>query len=272
MDDDVLCLGDGTGCQHEADAALGLGAVVFLEGFRGGAAVLAVLLEGDAAAGEALFQQLHLILGGAVENFGGQVYGHIGTGHVQQLLAGGAVSPFFVDLLLFGAKVSLQRIEGVEAQTLGESLIRCGRDFLGQRAELDLELCGLAGQLRQAEVLRVSKVEAEHLAGTVAVDGLLGGGHQLTVAQHDHDLLHPAVGDLLAVHVAGKVQQSAEAAPGRFGGGVVDRVHPGLVDKLDVHSLVGDRADVTGDSQALVLAQLHFRRILLIHSGVLLMT
>ena len=106
----------------------------------------------------------------------------------------------------------------------------------------------------------------------MAVDGLLSGGHQLAVAQHDHDLLHPAVGDLLAVHVAGKVQQGAEAALGRFGGGVVDRVHPGLVDKLDVHSLVGDRADVTGDSQALVLAQLHFRRVLLIHSGVLLMT
>ena len=99
-----------------------------------------MLLEGDAAAGEALFQQLHLILGGAVENFGGQVYGHVGTGHVQQLLSGGAVSPFLVDFLLFGAKVSLQRVEGVEAQTPGESLIRCGRDFLGQRAELDLEL------------------------------------------------------------------------------------------------------------------------------------
>ena len=272
MDDDVFRLGDGLGGQHEADAALGLCAVVLLEGFRSGAAVLAVLLEGNAAAGEALFQQLHFVLGGAVENFGGQVHGHVGTGHVQQLLSGGAVSPFLVDLLLFGAKVSLQRIEGVEAQTLGESLIRCGRDFLGQRAELDLELCGLAGQLRQAEVLRVSKVEAEHLAGAVTVDGLLGGGHQLAVAQHDHDLLHPAVGDLLAVHVAGKVQQGAEAALGRFGGGVVDRVHPGLVDKLDVHGLVGDGADVTGDSQALVLAQLHFRRVLLIHSGVLLMT
>ena len=207
-----------------------------------------MLLEGDAAAGEALFQQLHFVLGGAVENFGGQVHGHVGTGHVQQLLSGGAVSPFLVDLLLFGAKVSLQRIEGVKAQTLGESLIRCGRDFLGQRAEFDLELCGLAGQLRQAEVLRVSKVEAEHLAGTVTVDGLLGGGHQLAVAQHDHDLLHPAVGDLLAIHVAGKVQQGAEAALGRFGGGVVDGVHPGLVDKLDVHSLVGNGADVTGDS------------------------
>ena len=232
-----------------------------------------MLLEGDAAAGEAFFQQLHLILGGAVENFGGQVHGHVGAGHVQQLLAGGAVSPFLVDLLLFGAKVSFQSVDGVEAQTLGESLIRGRGDLLGQRAELDLELCGLAGQLGQAEVLRVSKVEAEHLAGTVAVDGLLGGGHQLAVTQHDHDLLHPAVGDLLAVHVAGKVQQSAEAALGRFGGGAVDGVHPGLVDKLDVHGLVGDRADVTGDSQALVLAQLHFRRVLfLIHSGVLLMT
>jgi hypothetical protein len=29
---------------------------------------------------------------------------------------------------------------------------------------------------------------------------------------------------------------------------------------------------VTGDSQTLVLAQLHFRCVLLIHSGVLLMT
>ena len=237
-------------------------------------AVLAVLLEGDAAAGEALGQQLHLVPGRAVKDLSGQVYGHVGTGHVQKLFSGGAVGALLVDLLLLGAEVGLQRVEGAEAQTLGKGLIGGGSDLLGQRAEVDLELRGLAGQLGQAEILRVGEVEAEHLTGTVAVDGLLGGGHQLAVAQHHHDILHPAVGDLLAVHVADKIQQGTEAALGRGGGGVVDGVHPGLMQHLDVHGLVGDRADVAGDGEALVLAQLYFGQILflLFHSGILLMT
>ena len=194
--------------------------------------------------------------------------------HRLELLSGGAVGALLVDLLLLGAEVGLQRVEGAEAQTLGKGLIGGGSDLLGQRAEVDLELRGLAGQLGQAEILRVGEVEAEHLTGTVAVDGLLGGGHQPAVAQHHHDILHPAVGDLLAVHVADKIQQGTEAALGRGGGGVVDGVHPGLMQHLDVHGLVGDRADVAGDGEALVLAQLYFGQILflLFHSGILLMT
>lgn len=74
--------------------------------------------------------------------------------------------------------------------------------------ERNLELRRLAGKLRYTERGRIGEVEPEGLTGLMAIDGLLSGGHQLAVAQHDHDLLHPAVGNLLAVHETGEISST----------------------------------------------------------------
>ena len=140
--------------------------------------------------------------------------------------------------------------------------------------QLDLELSRLAGKLRHPELGGVGEVEPEGLPGFVAVDGILGGGHQLAVAQHDHDLFHPAVGDLLAVHEACKIQQDAAAALGTLLGVVVEGMEPGLVDHLDVQRLFRKAPHMAGDGQPLVLAKLNFRDIVLIalHFVILLLT
>jgi hypothetical protein len=140
--------------------------------------------------------------------------------------------------------------------------------------ERDLELRRLAGKLRYTERGRIGEVEPEGLTGLVAIDGLLGGRHQLAVAQHDHDLLHPAVGNLLAVHETGEIQQHPAAALRGLGGVVVGGAHPGLVDHLDVQRLLGNAAHMAGDGQSFILSELYFGEIILLifHFAILLLT
>ena len=195
----------------------------------------------------------------------------VGPGHFQQALAGGAVGTLFMNLLLLGPDRLPHGGERAITDGLGKLLRQLRSVLLGHRAEVDLKLGGLAGELRHPELSGVSKIEAERFPGAVAVDGLLGGGHQLAVTQHHHHFFHPAVGNLLAVHVARKIQQGAAAALGGLLGGAVGGVHPGLVHHLNVQRLLRHRPDMAGDGQTLVLAQLDFREIVLfLFHGVIL--
>ena len=233
-----------------------------------------MLLQADAAAGQPLGQQLHLVVGGAVQHGFWHGDGQVLAGHLQQLLPCGTVCAVLVDLLLLGADSFAHGGQRLVAQRSCKFLGQLRGGLFGDGVELDLELSRFAGQLFDPEVFRIGEVEPERLTGFVAVDGVFGGGHQLAVAQHDHDLLHPAVGDLPAVHVAGKVQQGAEAALGGLVGVVVDRVQTGLVDHLDIDRLFGKAAYMAGDGQTLVLAQLDLRDVVLLvfHFAILLLT
>ena len=273
-DVDVLGVGDGTGGQHHPDPLLCLIAVALLEGFGSGVLLLAVLLECHFAAGQLPAQGIHLFGGGAVEHGSGQVHGQVGTGHLQQLHPGGAVGTGLVDGLLLGTDGLFHGLEGVIALCLGKGLVQLRGGLFGHGVQVDLELCGLAGQLFDPEIRRIGEVEPEHLTSRVTVDGVLSIGHQLAVAQHHHDVLHPAVGDLLAVHVAGKVQQDPVAGLGGGIGVVVDGVGAGRVDKLLLEGLLGHRADMAGNGQTLVLTEGRFGKVVLLgfHNRILLLS
>ena len=159
-----------------------------------------------------------------------------------------------MDLPLFGPHGLAHGGKVCIALCPGKFLVQLRGGLFGHGVQLDLKLRGLARELLHPELLRVSEIEAEGLASDVAVDGIFGGGHQLAVPQNHHHLFHPAVGDLLPVHEADKIQQDPAAALGGGGGVVVDGAHPGLVDHLLVNGLFGKRPHMAGDSQPLVLA------------------
>ena len=158
-----------------------------------------------------------------------------------------------MDLPLFGPHGFAHGGKVYIALCPGKFLVQLRGGLFSHGVQLDLKLCGLAGEFLHPELLRVSEIKAEGLTSGVAVDGIFGGRHQLAVPQNHHHLFHPAVGDLLPIHEADKIQQDPAAALGGGGGVVVNGVHPGLVDHLLVNGLFGKRPHMAGDSQPLVL-------------------
>ena len=115
--------------------------------------------------------------------------------------------------LLF-ADALLQGIHRIKAQCLGKGIVQRYRLLLLHGVQGDGELCCFAGKLRHPELGGIGKIEPEDLACLVAVHGILGGGHQLTGAQHHGHIFHFAFRDGCAVHEALKIQRYTHPACG----------------------------------------------------------
>ena len=115
--------------------------------------------------------------------------------------------------LLF-ADALFQRVHRVKAQRSGKGVIQRHGLLLLHGVQGNGKLCRFAGKLRHPELGGIGKIEPEALACFVAVHSILGGGHQLTGAQHHGHIFHFAFRDGCAVHEALKIQRDAHPARG----------------------------------------------------------